>query len=183
VTESTTLHKSDSQEAQRQAFAVAYREHLSWMLHAVRRLGVTPAEREDVVHDVFSTAWRKIESYLPDRPMRPWLFGIAFRVVANRKAARTGSETLEAEFDARRGAVGQPDSLVEAEVTRQNIQRALEQIPLEQRALFIGHDIDQTPITELARELEIPLNTAYSRLRLARDRFQKVFDTLQGGAP
>lgn len=167
----------------RQAFATAYREHLGWLLQTVRRLGVTSAEIEDVAHDVFSTAWRRLDTYSAERPMRPWLFGIAFRIVSNRKATRAGSETLEAGFDNHRGSAHRPDELMEGELTRHNVLRALDALPIDQRALFVGHDIEETPITDLARELEVPLNTAYSRLRLARQRFQSTFATLQEETP
>lgn len=167
-----------AQPAQQQ-FATAYREHLGWVLHAVRRLGVQPTDLEDVAHDVFSTAWRRYDTYSPDRPMRPWLFGIAFRIVSNRRASRSGGEQLEAGLDERAGGAHRPDELLEGEVTRRHVLSALEALPLEQRALFVGHDIEHTPMTELARELEVPLNTAYSRLRLARQRFQSTFVALQ----
>lgn len=162
-----------------QAFATAYRDHLGWMLHTVRRLGVPPHEAEDAAHDAFSTAWRRLDTYAPERPMRPWLFGIAFRIVSNRKASRTGTEELQPGLDALRGVAHRPDELLEGEVTRLRVLKALEALPLDQRALFVGHDIELTPITELARNCDIPLNTAYSRLRLARQRFQSTFAALQ----
>ncbi|MBE2249112.1 MAG: sigma-70 family RNA polymerase sigma factor [Myxococcus sp.] len=162
----------------REAFGQVYKEHLSWMLHTVRRLGVRGAEGEDAVHDVFATAWRRLDTYSPERPLRPWLFGIAFRVVANRKVLRSGKETPTEAFDHREGHSAAPDAQLQAEQTRDQVIKALDALPLEQRALFVGHDIEQTPITDLARELEVPLNTAYSRLRLARQRFEQVFQGL-----
>jgi RNA polymerase sigma-70 factor (ECF subfamily) len=161
-------------------FTTAYREHLGWVLQTVRRLGVSGVEQEDVAHDVFSTAWKRLEDYSPERPLRPWLFGIAFRIVSNRKANKSANaESLDATLDARAGHAHQPDQLLEGEVTRSHVLRALEALPMEQRALFVGHDIEQTPINELAEALEVPLNTAYSRLRLARQKFQATFSALQ----
>jgi RNA polymerase sigma-70 factor (ECF subfamily) len=162
-----------------QTFAIAYREHLGWMLHTVRRLGVQAPDAEDVAHDVFSTAWRRLDTWVPERPMRPWLFGIAFRVVSNRKSTRAGNEELSDTLDQLEGSPHRPDELLEGEVTRQHVLRALDALPIDQRAVFVGHDIESTPITELATSLEIPLNTAYSRLRLARQRFQSTFSGLQ----
>lgn len=167
----------------RQTFSTAYRDHLGWMLQTVRRLGVSAAETEDVAHDVFSTAWRRLDSWQPERPMKPWLFGIAFRLVANRRVSRTATEQVvdRERLDARAGPAHRPDEVLESEVTRRHVLLALEALPLEQRALFVGHDIEQTPINELAAELEVPLNTAYSRLRLARAKFETTFDALQKG--
>jgi RNA polymerase sigma-70 factor, ECF subfamily len=181
VTDGAAAHNHPAVTGARHDFATAYREHLPWVVQAVRRLGVATAEQEDVAHDVFSTAWKRIDTYAPDRPMRPWLFGIAFRIVSNRKANRAANAELVdgAALDSRAGAAHRPDEVLEGEVTRAHVLRALDALPLEQRALFVGHDIDQTPINTLARELDVPLNTAYSRLRLARQKFQSTFQALQ----
>jgi RNA polymerase sigma-70 factor (ECF subfamily) len=170
--------------AAQQAFTQTYRDHLGWMLQTVRRLGVSTREQEDVAHDVFSTAWKRLDTYSTDRPMRPWLFGIAFRIVSNRRSMRSASEEpVDAEtLDRHPGTAHRPDEQLEGELTRNHVLRALEQLPIDQRALFIGHDIEQTPITALAVELDVPLNTAYSRLRLARQKFQTTFAALQSEA-
>ncbi len=111
--------------------------------------------------------------------MRPWLFGIAFRLISNRRAAKQGHEEFQPELESHAGPQQRPDELLESEVTRRHVLRALDALSAEQRAVFVGADIDDVPITELAQSLEIPLNTAYSRLRLARQRFQMTFDVLQ----
>lgn len=165
----------------RAAFAATYREHLGWVLQVVGRLGVFGVEREDVTHDVFATAWRRIDTFSEGGSMRAWLFGIAFRHVRNRRNARATSEQVEADLSQRVVADGHPESVLEGETTRRNVARALEALPLDQRALFVGHDIEATPIVELARALDVPLNTAYSRLRLARQRFRSTFTALQEG--
>ena len=59
---------------------------------------------------------------------------------------------------------------------RKLIARALEAIPHERRGVFVMHDIDGTPIPEVAETFGIPLNTAYSRLRLARRDFESAWD-------
>jgi len=164
-------------------FRAAYTEHLGWMLNTVRRLGVGPSDAENVAHDVFSTAWKRLDTYSPERPMRPWLFGIAFRVITNRKTAKSGHEDLRSELDDAAGGAHRPDELLEAEVTRRHVLLALDALPADQRAVFVGADIESTPITELAEALEIPLNTAYSRLRLARQRFEAAFASLRQGPP
>lgn len=161
------------------SFCETYRQHLQWMLHTVRRLGVLDSDAEDVAHDVFGTAWNRLDTYASGRPMRPWLFGIAFRVVSNRKATKRSKEELADTFDTISGVRQAPDEILEGEDARRHVLHALNTLPVEQRALFVGADIDQVPITELAEHLGIPLNTAYSRLRLARSKFQATFNELQ----
>ena len=170
-------------QSSQQAFTAAYREHLGWMLHTVRRLGVEARNAEDVAHDVFSTAWQRLDTWSPERPMRPWLFGIAFRVVSNHRSSRSGSEELSGSLQQGSGSAHRPDEVLEGELTLRNVLRALDTLPIDQCAVFVGHDIEHTPVPDLATALEIPLNTAYSRLRLARQRFQTAFAELQTGVP
>ena len=61
------------------------------------------------------------------------------------------------------------------------MRRALEHIPIERRGVFVMHDIDGIAAPEIAVALEIPLNTAYSRLRLARRDFGEAVARLKGG--
>jgi RNA polymerase sigma-70 factor (ECF subfamily) len=54
---------------------------------------------------------------------------------------------------------------------RRRVHGALQVLPLEQRAVMVMHDLDGCTAPEVAEALEVPLNTVYSRLRLARDKF------------
>jgi RNA polymerase sigma-70 factor (ECF subfamily) len=163
-------------------FQQLYQDHLDYVWSSLRRLGVHPAHLEDTAHDVFITAWRKLSDYDPKRPLKPWLFGITFRVASDfreRASVRREipGEELEGE-DERPSA----DALIHEQQRRALVRRALEAIPIERRAVFIMHELDGAPIPEVAAALDVPLNTAYSRLRLARRDFQAEVQRLQGVA-
>src|SRR5690349_4671994 len=64
-------------------FRTMYEAELAYVVRTLRRLGVDNADLEDTAHDVFATAYRRREDRDPARPVRPWLFGIAYRVVGN----------------------------------------------------------------------------------------------------
>jgi RNA polymerase sigma-70 factor (ECF subfamily) len=153
-------------------FERVYREHFAYVFHSLRRLGVRPRELEDVTHDVFLAICRRFSDYDPGRPVRPWLFGFAYRIAADhRRLSRhrhEGGELLVEPHDERR----LPDELLAEEQVRKRVLDALERIDLERRALLIMHDLDGHAIPEIAQVLSIPLNTAYSRLRLARRDFR-----------
>jgi RNA polymerase sigma-70 factor (ECF subfamily) len=51
------------------------------------------------------------------------------------------------------------------------VMEALNAMPFEQRAVFVLYELDETPMKEIAESLGVPVNTAYSRLRLAREVF------------
>ena len=62
-----------------------FQSEFDYLCRTLRRLGVRPADVEDDVQEIFLVLDRKWGEYDPSRPIRPYLFGIAFRVVASRK--------------------------------------------------------------------------------------------------
>ena len=57
---------------------------------------------------------------------------------------------------------------MEGTEARAVLMKALDALDLDRRAVFVMHELDEIPVPEIASTLDIPLNTAYSRLRLAR---------------
>jgi RNA polymerase sigma-70 factor (ECF subfamily) len=143
-------------------------EHFDYVWATLRRLGVRDADREDLVHEVFLKIHTRLADYDASRPLRPWLFGFAYRVAADHhRLARHRVEVLGAPGDAADDTVA-ADERVAALEERDLLLSALQTIELDRRAVLVMHDIDDVPVPEIAQMLDIPLNTAYSRLRLAR---------------
>ena len=131
-------------------------------------MGAPPADLEDLAHDVFVVVHRHLGDYDPTRPLRPWLFGIAVRVVSDhRRLGRNSREVPGLTAESVDTAPSAEDQL-ETQEARGLLMRALSELDLEQRAVLVMHDLDELPVPEIATALSIPLNTAYSRLRLAR---------------
>lgn len=135
-------------------------------------------DAEDMAHDVFVAVLKQLDAYDPARPIKPWLFGFAFRVASQyrRKARRT--EPLEEPERLVDGAA-RPDAQYETARKRRMVQTVLDEIDLDRRAVFVLHDIDSCTGEEIARTLEIPLGTVYTRLRLAREDFAAKMRRLQ----
>jgi RNA polymerase sigma-70 factor (ECF subfamily) len=149
-------------------FEELYRAQLGYVVNSLRRLGVHERDLEDVAHDVFFAVYRQLSAFDPSRPIRPWLFGFAYRIATDyRRLVRHRHEGPVLEREPA-GLSTPQDEEVDRERRRRLLLHALERIDLERRALLIMHDIDGHTMPEIARELAIPLNTAYSRLRLAR---------------
>ena len=164
-------------------FPAVYAAELGYVWSALRRLGVQARDLEDVCHDVFVVVFRNLAAYDARRPIRPWLFGIAFRVASDyRRSARVRREVPGM---AREPTCTAPraDEIVLERERRRLVMRGLEAIELERRAVFVMHDIDGHVMPDIAAALGVPLNTAYSRLRLARAEFAAAVKRVQGGAP
>ena len=141
------------------------------MWRALRRLGVPSADIEDLVHDVFVVVHRRLGDFDRQRAVRPWLFGIAFRLASeNRRRAHNRREIPTSSVDAP-GRLPAADALIETDERRQMVLDCLQALSLEQRAVLILVDIDGESPAEVALSLKTPIPTVYSRLRAARIRF------------
>lgn len=156
------------------AFRAIYDANVDYVHATLRRLGVSSAEVEDVAHDVFVAVHRHLHEYDPTRPMRPWLFGFAYRMARDhRRLARHKNEVASPpEIDPRDDAP-LPDEHLEGARARALCHKALDAMDFEKRAVLVMFDIDGLTAQEIADHLGIPLNTAYSRIRLARGEFER----------
>jgi RNA polymerase sigma-70 factor (ECF subfamily) len=164
-------------------FASVYRANLDYIWSSLRRLGTPSSDLEDVAHEVFLVVHRKLDDYDRARPLRPWLFGIAYRVASEhrRKNARRAQQELEDEL-----AASESSSSPEKQtVKRQAIElarKALDSIDEEARAVFVLAELDGVAVTDVAETLSIPVNTAYTRLRRARLAIANAITQTRGGA-
>ncbi|MCB9537414.1 MAG: sigma-70 family RNA polymerase sigma factor [Myxococcales bacterium] len=155
-------------------FRAVYDAHFDHVWHTLRRLGVAARDLEDAAHEVFVVVHRKLRTdFDASRPVRPWLTGIAYRVAADeRRRARHHRERLGAPDLAAVADPGPaPDRVVEAREARAEVQAALEALDLEKRVIFVMSALDGEPCPAIAEALGLPLNTVYSRLRVARQTF------------
>jgi RNA polymerase sigma-70 factor (ECF subfamily) len=132
----------------------------------LRRLGTASSEVEDLAQEVFLALRRSWIKYDPDRRLRPYMFGIAFRIASayQRKRSRGVPCEIVKVPDAGPG----PEEALQIRQTRALVLAALELIPLPRRAVLVMHDLDEVPVAEVAAVLSIQRFTAYSRLRKAR---------------
>ena len=160
-------------------FRAVYEAQFGYVFNSLRRLGIPTKDLEDLSHDTFVTAWRRRDTFEAGRAVRPWLFGIAFRLASDfRQMARHRHEVGDEGQDASSDAAS-PDEAIDKAKGRQLVLEALESLDLDRRAVFILHEIDGQPIPEVALALGTPLNTAYSRLRLGRKEFAEAIQRLQ----
>lgn len=169
-------------EARERAFRALYQAHVAFVWRNLRRLGVAERDVEDKVQEVFVVAHRRWEDF-QDRGHGPraWLFQILLRVASD---ARRHRRRHPVDPD---GGIAQDRIFVEAPqasavAQRQALDlldRALETIEVGRRAVLVLHEIEQMTAPEIARTLELPLNTVYSRLRVARVELEQELVRMQ----
>jgi RNA polymerase sigma-70 factor (ECF subfamily) len=151
------------------------RENYEYVWRSLARLGVPYRDIEDLTQEVFLTVHHRLGSFDPTRPLKPWLFGIAFNVMrAHKRLARHRYE--QAEGDVERGEVDARHRALEAVRV---VHTALKELEPERRAVFIMYELDGLDAQAIADELGIPRNTVYSRLRVAREEFTRAVEKLE----
>ncbi len=159
--------------------AHVYRAHGDFVHRCAGHLGVPAAERDDVVHDVFLVVHRRLPEFDGARGnWRSWLFGITKRVVLHhRRSAARHQRRLRVVPDPQPRP--EPD---EAYARRQVVERVhqfLGSLSPERRIVFTLTDLEGMPAAEVARSLELNVNTVYARLRAARKAFSRYLDQLE----
>ncbi len=153
---------------ERAPFESVYRLEFQAVWNWFRRLGVPRQQRVDLVQETFEIALRRYDRFESDRPARPWLYGIAFRVlVAQRRKLYATVVFVDEVLDTLSSDTDLEHQLFLRQA-REWVWQALQTLSLEQRAVFVMSELDGLRMPEIAEVLELPLNTAYSRLRLAR---------------
>jgi RNA polymerase sigma-70 factor (ECF subfamily) len=156
------------------AFSEVYRAHFSFVWRTLARMGVREAELEDAAQEVFVVVHRRMaDTYDPARPIRPWLGGIAVRVAAaERRRARHRREQLTDRPQLGQACSGPtPEGVALQRQRAGRVREALAYLDHDRRAVFVMYEMEGLQCTEIADALEVPVNTVYSRLRIARQRF------------
>ncbi len=154
-------------------FQGLFTAHYGFVCRALRSMRVDSASIEDLAQDVFIVLHRRLDDYDSARDVRSWLWGIARRVASTHaRSAVRAERRLQAlpEPEPPRA----PDDRVEMRQRADVVAQFLGALPSEQRDVFVLMELESMSAPEVAEGLGIKLNTVYSRLRAARERFKRV---------
>ena len=160
-------------------FRAIFESKFEYVWNTLRRLGVREADLKDQTQEVFLTVHQLLEDYDSARPLNPWLFGIAYRYAARYRALARNKREVYVDPSDTPAEQPSPETKASDSEARALVMLAIEQIDLPRRAVFVMAEIDGCAVPEIAGTLGIPLNTAYSRLRLAREDFAAAVTRLR----
>jgi len=157
-----------------------------------RRLTCNDAEAEDLVAETVARAWRARDSLESEAAFRAWIFRIlnnAFLSDMRRASARPRTESIDCDEgedeDARFSLFeqmhqpfllwfGNPEQEFVDKLLREDLERALAELPEHHRVVVILSDVEECNYAEIAEILSIPIGTVRSRLARARAALQKL---------
>jgi RNA polymerase sigma-70 factor (ECF subfamily) len=170
-----------------------YEENLRFVWRAARRLGIDPADTDDIVQEVFVVAHRKLSEFEGRAQVKTWLYRILVGVVRHyfrgqrRKPGHRPAPLPEDVETLRDHRSNGPAEAVERADAVRILDGLLARLDSEKREVFVLAEVEQLSSVEIAEVLGVNLNTIYSRLRAARQEFERAllrFRTQEfGGKP
>ena len=148
-------------------FDEIYAAHFAFVWRILRTFGVAEPALEDAVQDVFVVVHRRLPEFEGRAQITTWLFAIARRVAGSYRRKRTTEELADE-------PAGTSDTFADfsrAEATA-TVLAILDTLDEDKRVVFALVELEQLSVPEVAKLLDLNLNTAYSRLRLARQAFE-----------
>ena len=166
------------------------REHAR-LRNFIRQRVPDPRDAEDILQDVFYELVEANRLLMPIEHVTGWLFRVARNRITDlfrKKRPESFSDTAVADED---GEVLQiedllpspdagPEALYVRNVLLDELELALDELPEEQRDVFVAHELEGRSFKEMAAETGVSVNTLLSRKRYAvlhlRERLQSIYD-------
>lgn len=162
----------------------------------IRQRVADPAEAEDIVQEVFYELVEANRLLMPIEHVTGWLFRVArnritdwFRKKKPELFADAAIEDEDGDILPIEQMLPSPDAAgPEAEYARtvllEELEDALDELPAEQREVFVAHELEGRSFREMSAETGLSINTLLSRKRYAvlhlRERLQHVYDEFMG---
>ena len=159
-----------------------FQTHYAAVWRLLRRFGVPAAQLDDAAQEVFWVAARRFADIAAGRE-KAFLYGVALRVASNelRRAQANAEVTLPlTDLELVLGDVAPtPEESLEQRRALALLDRALARLPLELRTVLVLFELEGLEVSKIAEIEAIPLGTASSRLRRAREEFAAIAKRLR----
>jgi RNA polymerase sigma factor (sigma-70 family) len=181
---------------QDQRIADVVKRERSRLGNFIRRRVADPRDAEDILQEVFYELVEANRLLMPIDHMTGWLFQVARNRITDMFRKRKpgslsgivpsadGEERLRVE-DLFPSPEAGPDALYARSVLLEQLEEALDELPKNQRDVFIAHEVEGRSFKDMAAATGVSVNTLLSRKRYAvqhlRKRLQSVYDELSNG--
>lgn len=155
-------------------FSDIYSRYFEFVWSSARHLGIGPEAIDDVVQEVFIVIHAKLHTIQQPASLKSWIYGVVRRQVSSYRRADKLKQHTGAPLEniaETRGGAGTPLDVAEQNAQLKLLSSLLAELDELKREVFILAEVQEMTVPEIAEALELPLNTAYSRLRAARQAF------------
>ena len=166
------------------AFEKLVQRHQTRLVGYLRGLTNTEVDAEDLAQEAFLRAYRSLKGFRGTSSFRTWLYQIATNVFRNWLEKRRNQAPVNAgSIDAPPPGMEEPvepmgeDNPEGRHVQRDAIDRALAELPADQREAVLLRDVEGFEYREIAEQLGVPLGTVESRIFRGRARLKELLRT------
>ena len=166
-------------------FDAIYEEMVGYVWNVVCRLGVRPSDAEDVVQEVFVTVYRRLGEFEGRARLKTWVFSIAvhfvqhyFRTHVRKPGDRATAKGTEIHVLADHRENG-PASHVERMERYDALDQVLAELDEAKRLVFVLAELEEMTLFEIGEVVGANANTVATRLRAARQAFEKALARFQ----
>ena len=188
---SVALTKRWPMTEQDQRISEVVRREQSRLSNFIRRRVPDPRDAEDILQEVFYELVEANRLLMPIEHVTGWLFRVARNRITDLFRKKKPDSFSDAAVEGESGELlliedllpspdAGPEALYIRHVLLDELEFALDELPEEQREVFIAHEIDGRSFKEMAAETGVSVNTLLSRKRYAllhlRERLQNIYD-------
>ena len=161
------------------AFEELYRQHATRLYNLAYRMVGHPDDADDLLQEIFLTAYRKLDTFRGASALGTWLYRLAMNVCLDRLRSKASKqESLTDELDEGLGHA----SAGLSQVNRMDLERAIARLPEGSRAAFLLHDVEGFDHMEVGRILGIAEGTSKSQVHKARLRIREYLGAHKRGS-
>lgn len=168
-----------AQQGDSDAFASLFYAHKPRIYSVCLRMTNNTAEAEDLTQDAFLQIFRKLSTFRGDSALSTWMYRIAVNTVLmhfRKKALRQISLDEPYNQDARliRREYGSQDDRLSGSVDRIALARAIKELPVGYRTIFLLHEVEGYEHQEIAQLLHCSVGNSKSQLHKAKLRIREL---------
>ena len=149
----------------------------------VRKMVLDHDDSNDIVQDIFVKAYMNLHQFNEQFPFYPWLHRIAVNTTLNQQAKSgrrkevfsIGGEEINSVVVTTPGDASPIREMIQGEL-EVKVTEAMEQLPLDQRMVFILRTSEGLSYQEISDQLQISMGTVMSRLSRAREKLKNLLE-------
>lgn len=180
---------------QNQRLEDAVRDNRNRLFAFIRQRVENNTDAEDVLQDVFEELTEAYRLPVPIEQVTSWLIRVAKNKIIDRYRKKKTLALEDQRFstgegedepllisDLLSGNTSSPDSTFDNNLLWNMIEEGLDELPAEQRDVFVWHELDQKSFIEISKETGVSVNTLLSRKRYAvlhlREKLRDVYEEM-----
>jgi RNA polymerase sigma-70 factor (ECF subfamily) len=167
---------SASLQGDRLAFGELVNRYRDGAVAVVYRMTSDRQLAEEAAQEAFIRAWQRLYSYKPQLSFRAWIFSIAVHGALD--MLRAAQKVMDIDRLPLESLAGRPETELETEERRAQVQRAVLALPPASRAVLVLREYEGLSYQEIATALDIPVGTVMSRLNYARNQLRRALAPL-----